>query len=133
MVPAAFVVLDGLPRTPNGKVDRRALPAPEETSEQPDDAFEAPATPIEEQLASIFTELLNLKQISVTANIFELGGHSLLALRIIAQVQNRFRVKLPLSSLFETPTVRQLSARIEHLLIAKLEKMSDAEARRLLG
>lgn len=112
MVPAVFITLDKLPLTPSGKVDRRALPAPDESSMQRDEDFVAPRTSTEEQLAAIWADLLGLQRVGVTENFFALGGHSLLALRVLLRVQERFQVELPLATIFETPTIAGLALKI---------------------
>ncbi|GAB4192333.1 MAG: hypothetical protein OHK0022_06440 [Roseiflexaceae bacterium] len=111
MVPAVFVVLDKLPLTSNGKLDRRALPAP--VPESPDSAGRPPRTPVEELLAGIWAELLGQEQVSTTANFFDLGGHSLLATRLIGRVRERLAVDLPLAALFERPTVADMAELVE--------------------
>lgn len=132
MIPTTFVVLDALPVTPNGKTDRVALPAPDATNTLCDKAVVAPETPTEERLASIVATLLNVEQVSVDDNFFMLGGHSLLGTQLIARVTEIFGVDLTLRILFESPTVRQLSAEIEQLILARLEALSDEEVRDLL-
>ena len=111
MIPAAFVVMDAWPLTPNGKVDRKALPAPT-GSAQPQADFVAPRTPIEQTVAQIWANLLRLPQVGVNENFFELGGHSLLATQIVARLRDAFHLEIPLRALFETPTVAGLSAGI---------------------
>jgi amino acid adenylation domain-containing protein len=108
MIPAAFVVLDTLPRTPGGKLDARSLPAPErvETEEL------APRTPAEELLAGIFREVLGLERVGVRESFFELGGHSLLATQVASRVREAFGLELPLRAVFEAPTVEALALRI---------------------
>ena len=108
MVPSALVVLEELPLTRNGKVDRRSLPAPEQQSET---SYLAPRTPAEELMAGIWQEVLSVKQVGVNDNFFELGGHSLLATQLISRVRTVFAVELPLNSLFEGPTVAELAER----------------------
>jgi|GEM_PF-1255062 len=105
MVPSAFVFLDTMPLTPNGKIDKRALPAPQKDRPILSQAFVAPRTTIEEELTNIWTNVLNIFPIGVTDNFFELGGHSLLIVQLLSQVKDHFGVKLPLSSLFDDPTV----------------------------
>ncbi|HEY0735279.1 MAG TPA: amino acid adenylation domain-containing protein, partial [Herpetosiphonaceae bacterium] len=119
MVPSAFVLLDALPLTPNGKIDRKALPAPDSAILEQEHAFVAPRTSTEELLASIWAEVLGVTRISTRANFFELGGHSLLATRVIAQVRSAFQVELPLTSLFESPTVADMARQIEAALHAR--------------
>ncbi|HJX26389.1 MAG TPA: AMP-binding protein, partial [Thermoanaerobaculia bacterium] len=108
MVPAAFVVLERMPLTPNRKVDRKALPAPERGSSG--EGWQAPRTPSEEALAGIWADLLRLDRVGATDNFFDLGGHSLLAVRVMARVESLFGVKVPISTLFEAPTVERLAA-----------------------
>jgi amino acid adenylation domain-containing protein len=112
MIPGAFVILDVLPLTPNGKVDRRALPAPDFQHEL-QRSLVAPKTPIEEMLASIWTDVLGIELVGVHHNFFELGGHSLLATQVISRVRDTLAVELPLRSLFESPTVASLAKRVE--------------------
>ncbi|WP_373526933.1 amino acid adenylation domain-containing protein [Nostoc sp.] len=113
MIPSAFVVLESLPLAPSGKVDRRALPAPDFTQLQNESTFVAPGTPIQEMLVGIWAEVLGLEKVSIHDNFFELGGHSLLATRVISKVRQIFEVELPLRRLFEQPTVASLATLIE--------------------
>ncbi|HYY41714.1 MAG TPA: amino acid adenylation domain-containing protein, partial [Pyrinomonadaceae bacterium] len=117
MLPGTFVLLDALPLTPNGKVDRKALPAPEaDTSAAAN--YRAPRTPVEEVLAGLWAGVLGVARIGVDENFFDLGGHSLLAAQLIARVRESFRIELPLRTIFETPTMAGLGARIEQALRA---------------
>ena len=118
MVPSAFVYLDAFPLTPNGKVDRKALPAPEYIRRALDPLYEAPRTEVESVIAAIWTEVLRVEKIGVHDNFFELGGHSLLATSVLSRARDRFRINLPLRTIFEAPTVRVLASRIEVLLWA---------------
>ncbi|GAB3390079.1 non-ribosomal peptide synthetase [Lysobacter fragariae] len=140
MVPSAFVVLERFPLTPNGKVDRRALPVPE-TSAGNDRESIAPRTPEEVTLAQLWQQLLGTTTVDVRDNFFDAGGHSLLATQLLARIDQAFAVELPLRALFEAPTLEQLAARIAvereqlHLegddldaLLASLEGLSDEEA-----
>ncbi|MBV9790344.1 MAG: amino acid adenylation domain-containing protein, partial [Chloroflexi bacterium] len=112
MVPAAFVTLPALPKTPNGKIDRKALPVPELQSEI-DATFVAPTTPIEELLAQIWADVLGVERLGTRSNFFDLGGHSLLGTQIVSRIREAFGVELPLRVVFEAPTVVELAARIE--------------------
>jgi len=112
MVPAAFVVLDSMPRNVNGKVDRRALPPPKERPKL-DESYRSPKTDLETELTQIWQELLRVEQIGVNDNFFDLGGHSLLAARLIARIEKQVRVNIPMATLFEAPTIAQLTARLK--------------------
>ncbi|HEX2270160.1 MAG TPA: amino acid adenylation domain-containing protein, partial [Pyrinomonadaceae bacterium] len=112
MVPTAFVTLDKLPLTPNGKLDRDALPAPVDGQLVNEREYVEPATPVEQLIAGIWAEVLELDRISVDDNFFELGGHSLLAAQVISRVRESFKVELPLRTLFEAPTVEALALRV---------------------
>ncbi len=118
MVPSALRMMDALPLTANGKVDRRALPMPEQ-SWLTDDASQAtPGTPTEELLAGLFAQVLGVPSVSTTVSFFELGGHSLLATQLVSRVRSAFQVELPLRELFESPTVHLLAQRIDAALSA---------------
>ncbi|MBV9791300.1 MAG: amino acid adenylation domain-containing protein, partial [Chloroflexi bacterium] len=108
MIPSAFVVLDALPLTSNGKLDRRALPQPELSHADPDETPDTPRTPAEDLVANIWANVLGVEQVSLHANFFELGGHSLLATQVISQIRRIFQIELPLSTVFEAPTVAEL-------------------------
>ncbi|WP_258169736.1 non-ribosomal peptide synthetase [Nostoc sp. 'Peltigera membranacea cyanobiont' N6] len=114
MVPSAIVLLESLPVTPNGKIDRRALPAPEPSSESRD-KYVAPRTPIEEILALIWQQVLKVELVGRYDNFFELGGHSLLATQLVSRVRSSLKVELPLRSLFAAPTIAQLALLIQQL------------------
>ncbi|HEU5131747.1 MAG TPA: condensation domain-containing protein, partial [Pyrinomonadaceae bacterium] len=115
MVPSVFVSLPALPLTTNGKVDRRALPDPETVQAV---EIEIARTPTEELLCGIWSEVLGRAETGVTENFFELGGHSLLATQVLSRIQAVFQIELPLRTLFEAPTVRELSARVDMALQA---------------
>ncbi|WP_039946124.1 non-ribosomal peptide synthetase, partial [Streptomyces sp. NRRL S-118] len=120
MLPAVFTTLEALPLTANGKVDRRALPAPEQRLAT-GTAYEAPATPTEELIAEVWQELLGAEQVGVHDDFFELGGDSLLALRTVSRINALFGTALSPRALFERPTVAGTAAGVEELVLAELE------------
>jgi amino acid adenylation domain-containing protein len=107
MLPSAFVLLDELPLTPSGKVDRRALPAPDQSRPASVDVCQPPRTPTEEVLARIWAEVLKLEKVGIHDNFFELGGHSLLATQIVSRIRAAFSIELPVRHMFESPTVAE--------------------------
>jgi amino acid adenylation domain-containing protein len=109
MVPSAFVVLDALPLNPNGKIDRKALPAPDRSQPHREDTYVAPQGPVEETVAAVWTRVLGLERVGAHDNFFELGGHSLLATQVLSHLQQAFPVNIPLRRLFEEPTVANLA------------------------
>jgi acyl carrier protein len=113
MIPSAFVFLDAFPITPNGKVDRHALPVPDGTRPELDRGFVAPRTPVEEVLAEIWGKMLGVEKVGIHDNFFELGGHSLIATQILSAICDAFRVELTLHHFFETLTIAGLSESIE--------------------
>jgi len=112
MVPQAFVLLDEMPLTRNGKVNRHALPAPERTRPKLEEAFVPPRTAVEEVVAGIWSEVLDVEQVGVHDNFFDLGGHSLKATQVISRVREALQVELTLRGFFEQPTVADLTAAI---------------------
>jgi len=145
MVPASVVVLDALPLTVHGKVDRPALPDPDGSRPSGDDGYVAPRSPVEEQLAAIFAEVLELERVGVEDDFFDLGGHSLVATRVVSRIRRHFEVDVPLRRLFEAPTVEALAVAVVEAQMAaadddamaaaidELEGLSDDEVRELLG
>ncbi|MGA9769788.1 MAG: amino acid adenylation domain-containing protein, partial [Blastocatellia bacterium] len=113
MIPSSYVMIDQFPLTPNGKVDRKALPAPDFTRPDFAAAFVAPRTPTQEVLAGIWAHLLGLENVGIKDNFFDLGGHSLLATQVLSRIREAFRVDLPLRKLFESPTVSGLAEIVE--------------------
>jgi len=153
MVPTAFVHLEAMPLTPNGKVDRKALPAPEFSRSDLQTEYVAPRNENEEKLAAIVSELLHIEKVGVFDNFFDLGGHSLLATKFMSRIREQFNVELPLRTLFEKPTIAELAIAIDEShsdlagetierveretlqlddVLAELENLSDEEVRRLL-
>jgi len=129
MVPAAFVVLEGLPRLPSGKVDRRSLPLPDAARPRLEAAYVAPGSSTEERLAAIWAAVLGVERVGVHDNFFQLGGHSLVATQITSRVRDAFGVELSLVELFEGPTVAELAGRIEALpaAAARVDAAAAAE------
>lgn len=113
MIPGAFVLLNELPLTPTGKVDRMALPAPERSRRGLEEIFEAPRSQIEQEVARIWCEVLDLEEIGIHDNFLDLGGQSLLATRIISRLRRVFQTELTVRNLFENPTVASFSALIQ--------------------
>jgi len=139
MVPAAFVFLKTMPLTANGKIDRGALPAPDDLRPELEKVFVAPRTVVETELAGIWAGLLKVSEVGVYDNFFDLGGHSLLATQVVSRMRQTFQVEISLRSLFESPTVAALAAQIENAaadetaqLLAELEQLSEEEAELLL-
>jgi len=144
MLPQAFVLLQALPLTPSGKLDRRKLPKPGEVRAAGADGFVAPRTPVEKEIAAVWSELLKHEQIGVHDNFFELGGHSLLAIQLLSRLRSAFDVEIPLRRLFESPTVEGISITIgesqiektdEELMaqmLSEMEGLSDDEAQSLV-
>ncbi|HBL30739.1 MAG TPA: non-ribosomal peptide synthetase, partial [Acidobacteria bacterium] len=114
MVPAAFVALAALPRTPGGKVDRKALPTPD--GRRVEESFRAPRTPVEEVLAGLWAEVLGVERIGVDDNFFALGGHSLLGTRLMSRLRAAFGFEMPLRALFEAPVLADFAAGVEAAL-----------------
>jgi amino acid adenylation domain-containing protein len=109
MIPSHFVPMAAFPLTPNGKLDRKALPTPESADDVPEIGAVGPRTPTEEILARIWREMLGLKQVDVRDNFFELGGHSLLAARMIGRINQTLGVRLPVPAFFQNPTIEGLA------------------------
>jgi acyl carrier protein len=145
MVPAAYVVLDRFPLTLNGKLDRRALPPPESMRPEGEQTFVAPRTPEEEIIAGIWAQVLGLDRVGIHNSFFELGGHSLKATQVIARINKRVPIEVPLRSMFEGQTVaalakliaeqqdRQFGHEVFDRLLSEIEAMSEEEAEKLLA
>ena len=113
MIPSTFMVLNALPLSPNGKVDRKALAAPDQSRPELEQGYQAPRTPMEEMLAEIWREVLKLQRVGIRDNFFDLGGHSLLATQVISRICGVLQLELPVRALFEAPTVAELAEQIE--------------------
>ena len=134
MVPVRVVAVERFALTPNGKVDRKQLPAVEYQRLEGDEAYQAARTPVEEVMAGIWAEVLKLEQVGVADDFFQLGGHSLLGTQVMSRVRSALAVELPLRALFEAPTVRGLAQKVEALrqgggqrLMPRLERRERPE------
>ena len=116
MVPSTFVFLDALPRLPNGKIDRQALPEPGRTSLRSAAGFVPPRGPIEEALADIWKELLGVESVGAHDNFFERGGHSILAVQLLSRIRSTFDVEAPLGAFIDDPTLSRMAEFVEHAL-----------------
>jgi surfactin family lipopeptide synthetase C len=112
MIPTAFVFMEAFPLTPNGKINRRALPVPDTSQRNLEIDFIAPRTSTEQELATIWAEVLKVKQVGIHDNFFELGGHSLLATQVISRLREAFSLDFPLRYLFENPTIAELAQKV---------------------
>jgi len=142
MVPTAFIMLEAFPRTPTGKVDRRALPVPDNSRPEQNTTYVAPRTPVEKELTQIWAEVLSLDQVGIHDNFFDLGGHSLTASRVVYRVIQTFQLELPVRLLFDSPTVAEMALVIAanraklatqdelERMLSEVEAMSDEEAQR---
>jgi len=138
-------MLDALPLLPNGKVDRKAFPVPDSSRPDLETPYVAPRSLTEEELAKIWTEVLSLDQVGIHDNFFDLGGHSLAATRVVSRVIDRFKVELPIKSLFESGTVADMAEIIVQnqakkvglkdlgRMLNELEALSDKQAQRILA
>jgi len=120
MMPVAWMTIERLPLSPNGKVDRRALPAPVLDERQDGGDGGAPRTPFQELVAAIFEEVLKIEGVGVDDNFFELGGHSLSAMQVIARVKQALKIDVPLRAVFEAPTVAAFAEKVEGLQRSEL-------------
>ncbi|BBB92140.1 MAG TPA: non-ribosomal peptide synthetase [Methylomusa anaerophila] len=128
MVPSILLPLNELPLTANGKVNRQALPTPDNLKKaNPEKVFTTPRTPVERSLAAIWSQILAIEQIDITDNFFQLGGDSLLATRLSAMVRNKLDVELSLGTIFERPTIAELAKCVQALTEQKIEN-SDSVA-----
>jgi amino acid adenylation domain-containing protein len=145
MVPFAWVSLASLPRTPNGKINRAALPPPTEAALSTHNVDQSPRTALEAALLAIWSEILKVDKIGIYDNFFDLGGHSLLAIQILSRTRDELSIELPVRILFESPTIVDFAAAIaghhartlDKTLLAEtlreLETMSEEESKNLLG
>jgi amino acid adenylation domain-containing protein len=145
MIPSYFIILDEMPYSPSGKVDKKQLPPPGKDRSSLRNVYVAPSNDIERELVEISAELLGVERVGVNDNFFELGGHSLLATQFISRVRESLEVELELRQLFETPTVAEIAKVIENTrsqitddrsriseLIQRINELSDEEVAELL-
>ena len=143
MIPSAFVVLEQLPLTPSGKIDRRQLPVPDDARPELGETYVAPRTPLEQEMARIWERVLKVKSVGIYDNFFALGGHSLLATQVISRVNESLQIELPLRMMFEQPTIAGLALVVAQRqalavegetlkLLDKLSQLTDEEAQQLL-
>ncbi|HTS08592.1 MAG TPA: non-ribosomal peptide synthetase [Candidatus Eisenbacteria bacterium] len=133
MLPAMFVRMESLPVAASGKLDRQALPVPNEQNILRDEVFQQPNSATEERVGTIVVSLLGVERVGVNDNFFYLGGNSLFGTQLIARLRDAFQVEVPLLKLFDHPTVAELSLEIERMMFARIENMSEEEAQRLLA
>ena len=144
MVPLYYIRIETIPLTPNGKVDRNVLPVPEQVRPVLESSYVAPRTPVEQQLATIWSQVLGFEQIGIHDNFFKLGGHSLLATQVVSQISQDLKVEFPLRSIFDKPTIAELTEQVvadqmkgteeEALadILAEVDSLSDDDVKRQL-
>ncbi|MDJ0730539.1 MAG: amino acid adenylation domain-containing protein [Crocosphaera sp.] len=120
MIPNTFIWLEKMPLTANGKIDRRGLPIPDLSRNESLETLVTPRNDIEGQLVAIWEDILGVQPIGIQDNFFELGGHSLISVRLFSQIEQTFSVKLPLSTLFKAPTIRQLAQELQEMTKGKI-------------
>jgi aryl carrier-like protein len=116
MMPGAYVVLERMPLTPNGKLDRQSLPAPSGTGVEEKQEYVGPRTAVEERLCGIWQQVLGAERVGIHENFFRIGGHSLRAAQVVSRMRESFHVELPLRRMFEAPTIAQLAHLIQQAL-----------------
>jgi len=125
MIPSFFMFLEKFPLTPNGKVDRKALPAPEVTRPDLATNFIAPVSETERELARIWSQVLKVETIGVQDNFFELGGHSLLIVQIHFQICQKFKSEITIAQMFQYPTIQSMAQFLEQPANGKAEQKSQ--------
>jgi len=130
MVPSAFVMMQALPLTPSGKLNRRALPEPERNT-YATRTYEAPQGEMEESIAQIWRDLLRIERVGREENFFDLGGHSLLAMQAVVRLRASLSVEMPVSALFAHPSLRQLAAHVKQLSPATDAADEESEMQKL--
>jgi acyl carrier protein len=129
MIPSAFVALERMPVTPNGKIDRQALPAYHNVRPELETPYVASRTVTEACLADIWAEVLGLDRVGIHDNFFHLGGHSLAATRVVSQVIKKFQLEVPLRSLFQSPTIAEMA---ELIALSEAKKLQETDLNRIL-
>jgi acyl carrier protein len=132
MMPNHFMHLASLPLNRSGKLDRQALPGAAAILAARERPFRAPGSPMEERLAEIWAETLNLERVGIDDHFTEIGGTSLHAVRVVSRIMREFQLELPLHLIFEFPTLAKLAEKIEEMILDALENMDDETARKLL-
>ncbi|MCB8954285.1 MAG: amino acid adenylation domain-containing protein [Ardenticatenales bacterium] len=132
MIPTSIVMLEAMPLTTSGKLDRRMLPTPERVRPELDGGYVAPRTLSEEMLTELWAETLGIEQPGIYDNFFELGGHSMLVIQLMAKVQDVFQVELSLRLFFEQPTIAELALALDEILLTEIEGLSEEEVMALL-
>ena len=144
MIPSAFIFLEKIPLNTNGKIDRKKLPAPDQSVSFSGREYAAPETDLEKLVAGIWQEIVGTEKIGIDDSFFDIGGHSLLAMQVMSQLSDSLETEIPLRIIFEHPTIRQLSSEIKTFetktgkfetiagLINRLNAMSDDEAQEML-
>lgn len=136
MIPGSFMKLDHFPLAPNGKIDRRTLPAPASVQTGRKRTFMAPRNSIEEELAALWAEVLGLEQVGIHDNFFEIGGHSLLATQLISRMRRLFQIEVPLRRLFETPTIADFAEIVSKIRgdqpESRIAKIAEVDEKQLL-
>jgi amino acid adenylation domain-containing protein len=132
MVPSMMVVIDGMPLTPNGKIDRARLPKPDQLRPDLRAEYSPPTTQTEQALSEIWASLLGLDRVGTQDDFFDLGGNSLVATQVVSRIRHAFKIELSVRALFENPTVNELAATVEEVFLARIETLSEQEAERML-
>jgi acyl carrier protein len=133
MLPASFIFTEKMPLTPNGKIDRKALPEPDTSRPTLTKDYVTPETEVEQLLVTIWQEVLGLDKVGRHDNFFDLGGDSISVMKVMMEVSQVLRIESPPKMLFEMPTLADFAGHIEDCLIAEIESLSDEEAELLLA
>jgi acyl carrier protein len=132
MVPSTFVVLQEMPLTPNGKIDRKSLPSPDDARPELEQHYVPPTTDTQKAIAQIWSEILGIDEIGIHDNFFDLGGHSLTATRVVARIRTAFAIDLSLAEFFASATIKDVSEIVERNIFANSSKARVEEVMRLL-